>query len=274
MALLFLESDKLSLSNEFILNKEILTDICLGAKHQLSPRAVVAILLFSSRNYGKWSKSCSLDGAETSELLAFLDKIGALEVHRKKLDQLKFLFIRMAWLVNGVKAIEPTYRRKATLSTILLATLRSTKLLWLSWLPLLVLAYGTGAFDFGRFAGITGFSLLAIITGIVIHEYSHVYVSYLRNTPSSVIQQGLRLGVLHLPLRKRDELISAIIGPVSGMLVSVLLGIAGTVVDPQLLTFGALAGALHIASWLPWYGDGMTITKLIRKEQNAYSPAN
>lgn len=264
----------MSLSNEFILNNESLADQCLGAKHQLSPRAVDAILLFSATSYEEWTKSCALGSAEANELLAFLDKIGALRVHRTRSNLLKFQLARLAWLLNGVKAIEPTYRRKAAFLSILVATLRSTKLLWLSWLPLLVLAYGSGAFDFGRFAGITSFSLLAIITGIVVHEYSHVFVANLRNTPSSVIQQGLRLGVLHLPLRKRDELLSAIIGPLTGMYVSVLMGLAGTLVDPQLLTFGALAGSLHIASWLPWYGDGVTITKLLRKKQNAYSATN
>lgn len=264
MASLLREGDTLSLSSEFELTKQYLEDVTLGAKHKITPVAHTALnLLPEPIGYTYWQAGHGLSPDEETELLNFLNLVGALSIRRSMMAKIKQAVAKAAWMTQGINLPSLTYRRPGRFLNITIAVLRSTAWLWASWPILLLLAYGSNIFSMSRFGLISGFSLACIISSVTLHEYCHVRLA---GTQCSVAQQGLRLGVLHRQLGPQQELTSALVSPLVGALFACLLGLAGLLVDPMLPYFGLMIGIMHTASWLPWYGDGLTLLKWWRSK--------
>lgn len=258
-----MEGDLVSLSPEFILKKTYLADTTLGAKHTINAKSYRAIVLLKIlRKYSEWALKAGLDKDEELELMTFLNHAGALRIKRTWWKTLRFSLLRAAWFANGARITTITHRRPGNLTSVINATLRATWFIWASWPILIYLVYGSGAFDTGKFTLLSGMTLVYLILSLIAHEYTHVYMAEIGGKPSSVIQQGVRLGILHPPLSRSQEICSALFAPMVGALAAVALGMGSVVFAGEIaLRYAAFVALLHGASWLPWYGDGITLWK-------------
>ncbi len=255
----------MSLSNEFILTKYYLVDVTLDANHQINKQAYRALkLLRSSISYSSWLAKSGLKDEQLAEVLSFLNHTGALRVKRGWAGAIKQELSRVLWIFQGMRLPKLSYRRPGGLRSVTVATLRATGWIWLSWPILLLLANGSGLFAMAKFIAITGASLVMILISLIVHEYFHVLIATWSGRRSSVLQQGLRLGVVHPELPPRKELFSALLCPLLGGLTAIAFGRAGGLIDSAIPTYGILIGLTHAASWLPWYGDGLTLVKIGR----------
>jgi hypothetical protein len=256
-----LESDIISLSKEFMLVNDELVDRVLDGRHQLSGRAVSAVrLLKGDIDFGAWADYCRLSRQEIDLLAGFLNAIGALQVRRSMRGRIKATGIVLGMLVHGQLLGGSVYRKQASFMTVAVAVARGAKWLVLSWPVLILLVSGASTVNLGSFSLISGLSLAIFLISLFVHEAGHMVLLVDNGVDCSIVQQGMRIGILHAPQPLRQEALSALVCPLGGILTAVSLGIiCQALFGGAFLTIGIMMGGLHALSWLPWYGDGLTL---------------
>jgi hypothetical protein len=271
---LFAEGDIISLSPDLSVEHRFLHDKLTGANHALHARGEQALkLLQGSSNVGAWLtdlNALDLKPAQVAEIVHFINSIGGLSLNR----------------ATHVKAIV-AYRQAMTL-------FRGTApALWARRLPLNALGIATGttlALGPALLAGVVtsfllygaGFgpawvSTVGLVTaaslwlGIFAHEFAHMLVLRHSESRGAVLQQGMRLGILHGPLPVRAGISCALAGPLVGAATSLsLFGIA--YLFTGLRAFWALAilgSALHLIGLLPISADGRSLRKFLLSRETA-----
>jgi hypothetical protein len=138
---------------------------------------------------------------------------------------------------------------------------------WLFFLApiMFILFYGYGL-SVPAAAGIIVYALACLWLTTVIHELTHWWLLGKYKTQSVFIRKGLRIGILHKPARATAELMSAILGPVTGASGAALLGWLGAVrrIGPGAWPVALSCSLFHLCSLLPAYGDGSAIINSLR----------
>lgn len=260
-----MESDLVSLSPDFLVADGLhLIDSELGAHHQLSELALHPLdLLKKPIPFGKWRTESMLEPSHQSELIAFLNHIGAIRLNRNFNGHKKWLMQIILTLMHGYLPSPLTYRRQASIAAIGVALSRCSLWLVFAWLASLGVIFGSGVFSTEVFI-ISSLTCLAImlITSFA-HEIAHTHVIRRGGKVPVIFQAGLRVGLIHAKLSPNQEIASAIFGPCIGAILAVTLGfIAAWILQINELVFcGYLLAIFHLISLLPWYGDGSSIVK-------------
>lgn len=264
------ESDEVSLSPSLILSVGYLVDTANGARHRIRLEAYKALRPLQKGMGGRaWSdhlQSLGLGDSAISEMVLFINNIGGFEVGRSAWSKIRQLFTRAGYFFIGTTLSIPARRfvaddrglRRAVTHAVLPVALLSTIVMGLAWCAgLLTLAMSlSGALFIG---------LLWLTT--IAHEYAHIALAG-KQQGVVVLQRGLRIGVLHKSLSPAKELASALVGPLTGAVTAVAIGVLLSMFTGLVhgLELGFLIAAFHIYSWSPSYGDGKVIRTRIRRK--------
>lgn len=268
---LLVESDLVSLSSGLEVNGSMLIDNFVGAKHQLTPAAREAIIKIKSPiRYDQWLTTMNAQGLvldQQLELISFLNHIGGLQLKRamKAWPQIVNTVLRSLILGVGLSRVV-TWRRQATIRAVATATLRAMISLIVLSIVVAIISWSTGLISGWQGMQFLIAGLLLVWFSTVAHEYTHVLFVTGIGEPAIVLQQGLRLGIVHRRLDSRIEIESSLAGPVAGIVAAASLGYLATIVGftPIIRWLGLLVAGLHAVSLMPWHGDGLTLLKLAR----------
>ena len=125
------------------------------------------------------------------------------------------------------------------------------------------LVYGTGLLNVRIISALYVQFNITVIASLSLHEYVHSRFAHAQKY-RVLIRRGLRIGILHKSLSPLSELLSSLLGPLCGALLSygISLG-ASLVVGSEAIVVGYVCMAFHFSSWLPFYGDGKQLVKLV-----------
>lgn len=269
---LLLNTDSLSLSHAFHLEGTYLVDTILQASHVVNPPGGEFLCqLASTTTYHDLARLASqrnIDEGILRELLGFLNKVGGLRVSRTWKEQLIVLRLHCLHLLLGIWYAPLSYRRNTSNLHLAIGVLRATTPVILATGVVASLSLAAGLTSLTQVVQL-GVGWIGIFVGsIFVHELAHVRVLKSRDVASDVLQNGMRLGVIHSRTKPSIELASSLAGPLAG---SVLCTILAIFFQKDLLGASALATALcHIVSLLPFYGDGQSIRRALRKERSNY----
>lgn len=269
---LLLESDALSLSSDFKVHGHMLLDIPLQADHRLrDPAGKLVTILAEGCTFASLLRAACLHGVtdpQLCDLLGFLNITGALRCERTTRQRFKAYQIKIVHLVLGVSYRPLNWRQCATARTIAQGILRSTWPVTLSTVCVGILMIASGLALPIFVASISAFGLAVFLGSLFLHEVVHMYIAARHHSMPQVLQIGLRLGVVHRRLPVNAEILSSLMGPLTGAFVSIGIG-AGMYLGGWTLhsLLGISIGCFHILSLIPWYGDGSSLYAAIRQQK-------
>jgi len=267
-----LESDQLSLSRDFAVQKNGLADIPMGAVHQVrTPGRALLLALGNTTTYAHVADLAGRQGisdGQLCELLGFLNTIGALERRRTPAGHCRAAGMQCIHLLLGTRYVPMTWRRVPTWPTLVLGTLRATWPVTVATTAVCVLAVGGGLLSLRTGLSIGSGGIGAFIGSLFVHEVMHVVVARRSNTEPHILQLGMRLGIIHQSLQPKAEALSALAGPSAGCIVCIVAAAICSLadLDPVAIVLAAVA-CFHVGSLLPWYGDGASLYKALRRRR-------
>lgn len=265
---LLLESDHLSLSKDLCLRGGALYDAPIAVRHPIQqPGPQLIACLKKGVTFQELERVSQLLGATTiqlNELLSFLNTIGAL--HRKrtfsgKLQAFRLLIIHA---VFGLRAKPLTWRRPAGMSTVFTGVLRAIWPIVVAFAALSGVVILADLLPTGVCLIIGIFSLGSFVFSLWVHEMAHIAVIRHYRIQPQVLQHGLHLGIIHCTLPPKGEVISSLMGPLSGMGACTALTTLLSIQSSNYWLPGTIVASFHLFSLLPWYGDGASLYKALR----------
>ena len=272
---LFLESDLLSLAPGLSVKDGCLADAAVTAKHRLHPLAAAGLLRLGQGETpaGEWVSylgSLGMGPAEAREIFSFLQLIGGIGLRRGWRGKAAMLGRSFGMLAAAGTFPSPASRSAAGLRGIASAALAAIVPLLLS-VPLALAALYAAGFALRPAAWEACCALAALYLGVTAHEYSHAAALRASHPELACLRRGMKLAILHPPLPAKREAASAVLGPLAGIAASCLvpaLLVPLTGASAALLT-GVSLSLLHLASLLPFYGDGRALIRLILPHPDA-----
>lgn len=264
------ESDIISLSPDFIVNKTFITDTANGAIHSISNKAYIAVMhITHQRKIDEWMwymKQKHIADKQIYDLLFQLNNVGALKIRRSIVSRFHFFIQRIKYGVRGVHLQTLCTRESANIKGL-------CKIVGVALAPVGIIVLITSIVEYGAnfnqsmYLITNSIFLIVLFLSTVLHEYVHIFLARNYSTNVTLIRKGLRLGVLHRTLPASNEITSVIAGPVTGFLFSVcmsyILFYYFDLLYPAL--FSVAVGIFHICSWLPNSGDGKVLLQFLKR---------
>lgn len=265
-----MEGDVVSLSPSLHVESYYLYDLTNGARHKLIDKSLVALrLLEYPIRASDWLTEMyenEILSDQISEMIIFLNSIGALNIKRTLISDIRSACMRFGYRLYGIRMVSFAKRRRSGFAGLNISILNAM-------VPVIILVLVTSILEYGA-----GFKDQIYINGNIIfviclwlstaaHEYVHIRLSITNTVHPVVLQRGLRIGILHRPLSDSRGLVSALGGPLAGFLVALFIGAIVAIVGNQIVTasFALSVALFHLVSWLPVYGDGQALVKSIRR---------
>lgn len=263
---LLVESDVVSLSPSLKIEDCLLVDRSNDAKHRVSSVAQVAILHINRQvKVADWMNEMSklgISSRQQSEIITFLNAIGGMQVRRSVGSILRISILRLLCRLKGLTIQNSAKRKPGNVVGVSYVVLHAMT-------PVLLAVLFTGVVQYGAnmsremylYNNLTFVATLWLST--CIHEFMHILIASKETRNVDVIQKSIRIGVLHKQLSNRNDIASAVIGPLSGLVSSFFMaGILFYIFNLHVPAVVASAvGLFHTISWLPIYGDGQTILR-------------
>lgn len=261
------EQDTIRLADGLVVEVGYVVDRINWARHRLRGPAEPALrLLQAPCNAGLWLRQVrgmGISSREACGLLLSLNEIGGLRVRYGG-------WLGYAWRINlrihGVVVANRAHRYPATVMGLLRSLGRVGRWLLAAVVLLCAMAYGANIFTWS-FAMAQVLFVVVLVLSTIVHEGWHIVQARRFGASACIVVRGVRIGVLHGRLLDREELASAVLGPISGSTLAFLFAIPAIMLDAGLLAIVSVVavGLFHWASWLPVYGDGQTIRKYWRR---------
>jgi hypothetical protein len=266
---LLMESDVVSLSSDMTVAECRLLDQTSGAVHRLHPLAETAIRRLGKRLlFHRWLLYMldeQLSPDEITEIIFFLNRIGALNVERSPSGKLRSLTLKVRNLLLGSRPAVLARRTPASVSGIITSALILViPLVFISVLLMFIMsASGFSSFDSAFYYTVSFIVLVWLSTAA--HEIAH-YV-YARNGNPMIFRRGLKIAILHQELSQSRNLLSAVSGPLAGVGLSLLIGVgmSGVVGSQVIWLTGCLVALFHLFNLFPLYSDGRVALTSVRR---------
>jgi len=271
---LLLQSDMIRLHRTLQIENIAIVDAVLGATHQALPTAVPLLqLLKRGTTYRELLLAAHRSGCSTAqlrELLGFLQISGGIERYRQLHTWPEAILYSIRAACIGIREPALAHRYKATPIRLLLSILSATRsVILLSAILALALSVAS-QWDTNLSAYTYAYALSLFIGSIYVHEAGHLIVLQRYRTPTVMIRQGLRIGLLHQKLDAQKELCISFVGPIAGSIACLAIAAICYGFDIRIFTGIALAiGCVHLCSLLPWYGDGKSVRAARREKRSA-----
>ena len=261
---LITDKDVLSLAVGLrLVGSSTLVDEPAGARHKLSAKAHNALKnLRQPIAVRDWQRRSGLSDQQAMQLILFLDSIAGLSIKRKVASKLRLMFLRFKLMLGGIKLTTGACRFEGNYWGITLAVARALTPVSLTLVAVLTLGYLGGVFGLS-FAIAQILMLVTVLVTTLLHESVHLYFARRVNLPAVVIARRVRVGVLHPMLPPNIELVSALLGPISGIIFSSIIAIVLHLFNYSevMVGFTGIVAVFHVFSWVPEYGDGATIKR-------------
>lgn len=271
-----MDSDLLSLNTAFVVHykKLKLYDRSIDAAHNISSRSIVIMKALQ-------------EGVKLSELyrVAHQHTISPEEI-RIMLGELNYCggLVRQRSYIHHVLAIAQIavhstrrvffplliWRRTASISTIGSAIIRASTPLMIASLFVVALLMLSDRVPAHQVWNVSCCALFTFLLSAIVHEQAHWIFIRSKGLTASIVQQSLRVGLIHKRLEPRAEIQCALIGPLAGCLAS-----SAALLWPWRFSaipfIGISLGVLHLCGLLPFYGDGKSILQALniyRKNKN------
>lgn len=265
------ESDKISLSVRFRVSSTELMDTTLHIRHRFhgSVRPLLSSLM-SPIAYCEWlelADNNSITRADAHDLILFLNDHFALTIRRSLFSHLSFICNRCLSILNAKPYITISRSWNASLGNVITSTLRTLLPVFTIALVASGLIYCAGG-NSQQIMQSTAAFILIIWISILTHEAVHMYLIKNSGTPLCIVKRGLRIGILHSPMSMSNELVSALCGPLAGLITAMFIGVSGAILcsNSQIFAIGIALAGFHCLSFMPAYGDG----KVLRKFRRAF----
>lgn len=213
-----------------------------------------------------YSQQAYLKPSELQAILGFLNSTGALKVSRNsQLRTAKTLF----WhALHGVFYTPISRRKAATLLAIAEGCLcASLSFIAASFVCTTILCL-SGAFTWLSAGLFCAIFITTFVLSLTLHELAHRSFAHASQESQPVVLQiGMRLSLLHRPLRWRQEIASSITGP----LVGVIACLGAALLWQQFISIfwqSCLLGMLsitHAGALLPQYSDGKSLATALKE---------
>lgn len=257
---LLVEGDYVSLSAGVKIEGRTIHDAANNAQHTIHPRVVFLLeRLQTGMTIDQWlqlAKKRKIRPAETYDIICFLNDIAALQITRpRRFTNLKLLMFRIRLAGHGLRRERRARRWPANILGVSCAVTRACGVLMVLAPVTAFLLYGMGVSAGEAIVYASGsFGLVWLTT--VVHECVHS--KYARHDSAVVVQQGMRIGVVHAQSARGLERFSAICGPLFGAGLGIVGGIflAWFARSEYFSAIGVGVASAHLWSWAPWYGDG------------------
>ena len=271
---LFVESDYVSLSPSFHVERGFLIDKVTGARHRLNYLAEASLRKLSKGViFHRWvifMLDEQLSTSEITEIILFVNDVGGFYVDSCRRARAKLYFQRIKNRLLGFSCTVGV-RNEPTLAGLINAIWSPSQLLLISSgaTALLLLASNLIA-PTQVLTGLLSFNLL-VSTSLFMHEYFHMWCAKRNKVGSVIFHKGLRLGIIHKPLADKQELISSVGGVASGILsVWALAGVLSILLEPSIpVLIASVITTGHVFSLIPIYGDGRSLDRLRLKRGRA-----
>ncbi|HEX6258963.1 MAG TPA: hypothetical protein VFZ48_05785 [Candidatus Saccharimonadales bacterium] len=269
---MLLAEDRLQLHPQFRIYNHTIVDSLLGAQHHLSPKGYrLGKQLEQGTTYKDLlatSDRAAIRQSELTELLGFLNKQGALIRKRSLPTTIKTQGKVIAGALLGVR-YEPVSRRSpASPLGLTVAVLRVCRVPAFLSIALGVLLTTGMASPPGHTWATIGAGLSIFLLSIGLHELCHILIARAQTKQTAIVQNGMRIGIVHPVLPNPLELYSAIAGPLAGAAFALMAGAITSMFSPYVLpTICALVCCLHLCGLLPWYSDGSTMATVLKRRK-------
>lgn len=267
---LILDEDVLSINSSVVIKGQRLYDVTTGALHCLRPEGMPIVQkLFEKVPFSQLKQTAvesDIRQPQLRDLLGFLNLVGCLSRSRSMTGQIKSSVRQL----RVRRRYKPLYKRTdASLTCIAWQTI-------LVCLPLIVASVLVCSLMLLAGASLSAVLKLGTIWNVLLvgsiyaHEVAHYAVLRHESIRSDVIRHGLRIGLLHRSLDPMTEAILALAGPACGLL-SCLTGVIICEVSnfSTGVFLASVVGCLHLASLLPWYGDGTNLRLAVHQWRRA-----
>jgi hypothetical protein len=267
------ESDILSLSPYLSVTQNCLLDFSTGARHKLHPKAAKLLKNLDNCSLNYVRLRCyhlGINESELQQIVFFINSIGGLLVKRKLKIHIMLLANTIKYLPAGIRPVWIGRRYAPTPLNLCKALTRSMLLVILASAVActIISASLVGASRIWYYA--TFFLTGLFITGFC-HEMAHMIFARKFAAGSSIVQRGLRIGVLRRNSSNRKlTLVSAMSGTVAGISGALLMAICSVTLfnDSTYARIALIIAMMHLVSYLPIYGDGVVIFK--QNHEKAY----
>lgn len=266
---LLIESDHLSLSSTFVLRAPLLYDRTIGAAHHVQPPGETIITALQAgityHDLLRLAERRKLSSSALIDLIGFLNLAGALRCKRHARSTITILkSVTASWL-TGVHVAPLSWRRPASPARLLIGLMRASWPVMAAAICVTALAVGGGLISLGTGLSVCTTGLLLFWISVYVHELAHLLILRKYQVRADILQRGLRLGLLHYQLEPTHELQSALAGPLLGIVCCALLCLACIRLQSPVVASVTVAVALvHVCSFLPWYGDGVSVRSALR----------
>src|SRR3990167_4142649 len=267
-----LESDLVSLSSSLKLNKNFLHDKSRSAKPRLHPEATLFLgWLMSPRLVSAWpsfAQKHNIRLESLGDIVVFLNSIGGLRVDRSWVKVFQMTIQKMRHGLYGIRIPTLARRWPSSISGLIVAITKSSSVLLVALVIVDALSYMAG-FPAHKIVSYSTIFYLIVWSSTFVHELTHILIALNHRKSYTIIQRGLRLGILHQSFaNKRYEVVSSLAGPTGGILFALIPAmILGDILgDGLLVAIGLLIALFHSLSLLPMYGDGRLLLTASKKE--------
>jgi hypothetical protein len=259
-----------SLSQFFTEEDGKLHDKILGASHTLHGAGTLLIqALQTSVSYRQLRDTARLhkvSDLELHALLGFLNKVGGLQRKRSARWLVPSLQRVASHIALGVHYAPLCKRAHPSPTAIAIATLRATTPVILAAGVVASLSWTAGFGPFNKVFVLYASSVIVFVGGVIVHEKAHVKVLEKACVPSSILQLGMHVGIIHRSPAPATEITSALAGPITGAAFCLCAAMGAWLCGAAAAVVSSLAIAvLHLFSLLPYYGDGASLVRALRE---------
>ncbi len=270
---LLLQQDVLSLSPFFEQKDHALHDNVVDASHPLHGEGtMLAVALGNGTTYAdlvNMARGKDVSESDVCTLLGFLNLVGGLHRKRTLAQQPQALLATASHLFLSVRYSPLSTRYFPTFANLARSTLRATTPVLLAIGVVAATGWAAGLVSLHLVIAVTFSSQLLFVASIVIHEQAHVWVLLRYGVPTSILQRGLHLGVIHKRPTAKAEILSALAGPAAGTLLCLAVTIASWLLGQRMVSLvGVCLGLLHACSLLPLYGDGSSLISALHRKDH------
>lgn len=266
---LLIENDQVSLSEGLLVTNSYLVDEIAGAKHCISPKArdILEIIMVENQvsTIVNLINDNFINKSDFIEVIIFLNSIGGLKVRRNRVQTILASSTKLAYRLQGIRLKTSASRYKASIISLLKIVLQTMAPICLVTVINVLLLIGSGLNSLPLIKSQILF-VLCLFISTVLHEGAHVYVAKRAKSPAILVKRGMRIGVLHKNLSTRNELVSAVAGPLIGiysiLIIVFVLKLFGA--SSLEICMVSVITLFHALSWLPVYGDGAAIINNFR----------
>ena len=270
-----LDSDTMRLQGFLVLGDASLTDAPLGIRHQITKEGAIVLGAMRAghtiRALRQLARRNGVDDRQLDGLLGFLNLIGGIRRHGRTARQRIDATVKQIQALRlGIRYAGLSFRSRSTPAGLLVAVARAVWPVVATAVVVGVELAASGLLPRYVVMNICLSGVATFVISIYLHESGHILTLRAAGNRPHILQRRMHVGVIHAQLPYRIEVLSAIAGPLAGVVAAVSIGCWLVIINhPQAAMAAYFVSLFHVFSLLPWYGDGLSLSDDRRRKRSA-----